>query len=237
MPQTHGLQVKDSKPDLVSHLLDNTSDDATGRALLYGESRLIITAGGETTSTALTFVFIHLATRPKYMHALRKELQANASSYHCQRQLPLLDAIINESMRLWPSVFLYAPRATPPEGLTINSHYVPGDMVVQIPPFPMFHDPRYFIEPDVFIPERWLDRPELVLRKDAFNPFMTGPYNCAGKGMAMMELRSVVSRVISEFDVKMPEGFDEKKFWNGVKDQATAGVPKQDVLFVKVENE
>jgi cytochrome P450 len=92
--------------------MDNTPNDAAGRALLYGESRLIITAGGETTSTALTFVFIHLATRPKYMYALRKELQANASTYHCQRSLPLLDAIINESMRLWPSVLLYSSRHT-----------------------------------------------------------------------------------------------------------------------------
>lgn len=98
----------------------------------------------------------------------------------------------------------------------------------------MFHDPRYFVEPDVFIPERWLDRPELVLRKDAFNPFMTGPYNCAGKGMAMMELRSVVSRVISEFDVKMPEGFNEEQYWNGIKDQGTAGPPRQEVMFVKL---
>jgi cytochrome P450 len=235
--RSHKTQAKDVKPDFVSHLVDNTPDDAAGLRLLYGESRLIITAGGETTSTALTFIFIHLATRPKYMYALRKELQANASNFNSQRPLPLLDAIINESMRMWPSVFLYSPRATPPEGLTINGHYIPGNMIVQIPPFAMFHDPRHFVQPDVFIPERWLDRPELVLRKDAFNPFMMGPYNCAGKSMAMMELRSVVSGVIREFDVLMPEGFDEEKYWNGVKDVATAGAPRQDVMFARVIGE
>jgi cytochrome P450 len=230
-------QVKDSKPDLVSHLVDNTSNDAAGRALLYGESRLIIGAGGETTSTALTFIFMHLATRPKYMHALRKAFQANASTYHCQRALPLLDAIINESMRLSPSVFLYSPRVTPPEGLVIKGHYIPGNMIVQIPPFPLFHDARHFVRPDDFIPERWLDKPELVLRKDAFNPFMMGPYSCAGKSMAMMELRSVVGRVINEFDVVVPEGFDGDKYWSAIKDHGTAGAPRQDVRFVRVAQE
>jgi cytochrome P450 len=179
---------------------------------------------------------MHLATRPEYMYALRKEFRANESTYHCQRPLPLLDAIINESMRMWPSVFFPAQRVTPPEGLTINGHFIPGDMIVQIPPFALYHDSRNFAKPDEFIPERWIDRPELILRKDAFIPFMTGPYSCAGKGLAMMELRSVVGRVVNEFDVKVPEAFDEGKYWEGIKDHFTAGAPKQDVRFVRVES-
>jgi cytochrome P450 len=214
--------------------MDNTPKDAAGRELLYGEARLIITAGGETTSTALTFVFIHLATHPHYMQALRKEFRDNAATYSCERPLPPLDAVINESMRVWPSVFAAAPRITPPEGLTINGHFIPGGMVVQLPPFALARDPRHFVKPDEFIPERWLDKPELIIRKEAFMPFMTGPYNCAGKSLAYMELRSVVGRVISEFDVKLPEGFEAHKYWEGIRDHFTAGPPKQLVRFVSV---
>tara|TARA_R110002003_G_scaffold702_11_gene21165 strand:- start:6678 stop:7217 length:540 start_codon:yes stop_codon:yes gene_type:complete len=177
---------------------------------------------------------MHLATHPKYMHALRKEFRTNASTYHCQRPLPLLDAIITESMRMWPSVFFASQRVTPPEGLSINGHFIPGNMLVQIPPFALYRDPRNFIRPDEFIPERWLDNPELVLRKDAFMPFSTGPYSCAGKGLAMMELRSVVGRVVSEFDVVLMDGFDEGVFWEGIKDHFTAGAPKVEVRFVGV---
>jgi cytochrome P450 len=191
---THNSQIIDAKPDLISHLIANTSDDAAGRALLYGESRLIISAGGETTSSALTFIFVHLATHPATMYALREEFRANESTYHCQRPLPLLDAVINESMRMWPSVFFPAQRVTPAEGLSINGHFIPGDMVVQIPSFALYRDARNFVRPDEFVPERWIDRPELILRKDAFIPFTTGPYNCAGKELAKMELRSVVGK-------------------------------------------
>lgn len=177
---------------------------------------------------------MHLATHPRYMYALRKEFRDNASTYHCQRALPLLDAIIQESMRIWPSVFSASPRLTPPEGLTINGHYIPGNISVQIPPFAMNRDPRHVVEPHKFIPERWLGKPELLLRKEVCTPFMTGPYNCAGKALAMMELRSVVGRVVNEFDVKLPEDFEAEKYWNGIKNHFTAGVPKQNVVFVRV---
>lgn len=229
--------MKDAKPDFTSHLINNTPNDAAGRELLYGESRTVINAGGETTSTALTFIFMHLATHPQYMHALREEFRANESTYHCQRSLPLLDAIINESLRIWPSVFAASQRVTPPEGLTINGNYVAGNMIVRIAPFVLHRDPRNFVRPDEFIPERWTDRPDLVLRKEAFIPWSTGPYNCAGKPLAMMELRSVIERVINEFDVVLPVGFDADAYWNGIKDHFTAGPPKQSVRFVKVEGQ
>lgn len=49
----------------------------------------------------------------------------------------------------------------------------------------------------------------------------------------MMELRSVVGRVVSEFDVLLEEGTDVKAYWEGVKDHFTAGPPKMMVRFVR----
>jgi len=228
------LQVRDARPDLISHLIVSTPKTPEGCELLFGESRLIISAGSETTSTALAFIFMHLATRPHYMTAIRTEFLANAHSYDCQHPLPLLEAVIYESLRIWPSVFFGSQRVTPPEGMEINGHFVPGNTIVHIPLFPLFHDPRNFVAPDEFIPERWTTRPELVRNRAAFIPFSTGPYSCAGKALAMMELRSVVGRVIAEFDVRLDEGVDVSAYWEGIKDHFTAGAPKVMVRFVKV---
>lgn len=227
--------MKDTKLDLISHLMAGTPDDAAGRELLYGESRLIISAGSETTSTAMTFIFMHLATHPSYMRALRKEFRANAANFSCQTALPLLDAVIQESMRLWPSVFFGSQRVTPAEGLTINERFIPGNMIIQMPHFPLLRDARNFVQPDEFVPERWTDRPDMVLNKQAYMPFSTGPYNCAGKSLAMMELRSVIGRVVSEFDVVLPDDFVAEEYWDGILDHFTAGPPSQDVKFVKVD--
>jgi cytochrome P450 len=119
----------------MKHLLDNTPRDSSGLTLLYGESRLIVGAGSETTSTALTLIFIQLALHPQYMHAVRQEYRENEKEYSCLRPTPLLAAVIHESMRIWPSVFFASQRVTPPEGMTINGHYIPGNMIIAVPTF------------------------------------------------------------------------------------------------------
>lgn len=227
------LQIEDAKPDLSTHLISNTSQDAPGLALLYGESRLIISAGSETTSTALTFVFMHLAIYPEYMHAVRKEFRDNRADYSCERPRPILDAVIQESMRLCPSIFFGSQRISPPQGMSIDGRYIPGNIIVQVAPYPINRDERNFVRPTEFIPERWTTKPEMVLNKGAFKPFSTGPYNCAGKDLAYMELRSVVARVINEFDVLLPAEFVTEKYFEGIKDHFTAGPPLQMVSFIR----
>lgn len=74
----------------------------------------------------------------------------------------------------------------------------------------------------------------MVRNRAAFMPFLTGPYGCAGKGLALMELRCVVARVVREFDVVLPKGFVEGAYWEGVRDHFTAGPPRQEVRFVRV---
>ncbi|KAF2645326.1 cytochrome P450 [Massarina eburnea CBS 473.64] len=222
----------DTKPDFASHLINNSQDCLN---ILLGDSRLLVTAGSETTSTALTFTFMHLACHPHYMRAVRKEFREHLDTYHCDHPVPFLDAVIDESMRMWPSIFFGSQRLTPPEGLNINGHYIPGDTIVTIPPFVMYRDERNFARPNEFIPERWTTMPELVHNKTAFQPFSMGSYSCAGKALAKMELRSVIGRVINEFDVVLPEGFDEKEYFANVKDHMSSGPPPQMVRFVKLK--
>jgi cytochrome P450 len=218
----------------MTHLIRGTPNNLAGRKLLHSEARLIITAGSETTATTLTFVFIQLAVHPDYLHAIREEFRNNVADYHCERPRPILDAVVAETMRLWPPVFFASPRVTPPEGLTINDRFIPGNTVVQIPPFVLNRDPRNFVYPDEFIPERWTTKPELVLDRNAFFPFMTGPNNCAGKALAQMEMRSVIGRVVNEYDVRLPEKFDVEEYWERIEDHFTAAAPGQEIEFVSV---
>lgn len=232
---TENLQLQNPKPDFAGRLIAKTPETPEGLEVLYGESRLIITAGSETTSTALTLAFMQLATHPEYLRALREEYRSNEATYHCERSLPLLDAVIHESMRLIPSIFLASQRVTPPGGLQVGSVYIPGNMIVQMSSFAMYRDPRNFVQPDEFIPERWTTRPELMLNKNVFNPFSMGPYNCVGRPLAYMELRSVIARVVNEFDVRVPDDFVAERYWERVTSRLTAVPPEQMVRFVKSE--
>ncbi|KAF2737787.1 cytochrome P450 [Polyplosphaeria fusca] len=225
--------LKDPRPDFMMHLLEGTPRSPQGDRLLFGESRLIISAGSDTTANSLTCIFIQLALHPHLVKELRQELECGG--YSCLRPQPVLDSIINESMRVWPAVFFPSQRVTPPEGLQIpGGRFIPGNMIVTIPAFALARDERNFARPDEFLPERWTTRPELAMTKTAFLPFLIGPYTCAGKSLAMMELRSVTARVMAEYDVVLPEDFDATKFFGGIEDHWTTGVPKQKVRFVKI---
>lgn len=94
-------------------------------------------------------------------------------------------------------------------------------------------DPRNFVDPGSFIPERWTSRPELILNRAAFTPFSLGKYNCPGKSVAMMEVRSVITRTVKDYQICFPDGvmFDEKAFFSEVKEHFTIGVPKCELVF------
>jgi cytochrome P450 len=60
---------------------------------------------------------------------------------------------------------------------------------------------------------------------------------CAGKGLAMVEMRSVVAHTVHKFDMHLPEnvkgGFDMEKFFRQSTDHFTVGLPKIEVVFTE----
>jgi cytochrome P450 len=226
--------LKNPQPDLMMHLLSNTPRTPEGDSLLFGEARLIISAGSDTTGNSLVTIFTMLALHPKYQDMLYREY-LEEKNYSCLKPRPLLDGVISEAMRLWPSVFFPPQRVTPPEGLQIpnDGPFIPGNTIVTLQGFVIARDERNFMRSNEFIPERWTTKPELCIMKDAFIPFLIGPYVCAGKSLGMMEMRSVVTRLVSEYEVLLPQDFDAPSFFKGIEDHWTIGLPKLKLIFKK----
>ncbi|EFE38551.1 cytochrome P450 monooxygenase, putative [Trichophyton verrucosum HKI 0517] len=104
--------------------------------------------------------------------------------------------------------------------------------------FSQILDSRYFVQPNHFIPERWSSKPELIIRKDAFNPFLAGRYSCAGRPLAMMEMRMLLAMVVRLFDFSFPKesrAGSEKLYdgKGGFRDYFTAGAPTVPLVFTK----
>ena len=94
---------------------------------------------------------------------------------------------------------------------------------INVPPYVLHRDERYFSpSTDSFWPDRWLV-PELrdfsVLGKEnndlpvitntsAFIPFSIGHANCAGKRLALAEMRTVIVYLLHHFDMRLAEGYD-----------------------------
>lgn len=127
----------------------------------------------DTTSTILTVLLYYLSKFPEFQETLYAEIQsATPFATASLGSLPYLNALINETLRLYPAVPSGAQAQTGPNGLTVEGQYIPPKTPVRVNQFAMHTDPRYWRRPDEFLPERWVDE-SLGLIKDrrAFIPF------------------------------------------------------------------
>ena len=111
----------------------------------------------------------------------------------------------------------------------------------------MHRDEREFSPvPDVFWPERWLDqdqytlpsgdmvsKDQVVTNRGSYLPFSYGPQNCAGKGLAIMEVRAVVCAMMQAFDIRAANqhGFELNNWEKTIED---VYVTNRGSLFVNI---
>ena len=99
---------------------------------------LLLLAGSETTATLLSAVTYYILTNQKVLTKLVDEVRTTFSKEEdinmiSVNQLKYELAVLDEAMRIHPPVPVGTMRQTPPEGATIDGHWVPGD-VSSIPP-------------------------------------------------------------------------------------------------------
>lgn len=135
----------------------------------------------DTTSNTLANILYYLAKNPRVQYKLRSQLDHHISKdyalwdYQKVQALPFLDGIIDETLRLKPPVIQGVPRETPPEGIRVGNRHIPGHVVVSVPTILIQRDPRWWQQPDEFVPERWNERKEqMATGNSPWLPFQRG---------------------------------------------------------------
>ncbi|KAK7752943.1 hypothetical protein SLS62_005102 [Diatrype stigma] len=195
-------------------------------AALHEDSHTIIAAGSETVATTLAAILYYLAKHPVVIRKLQTKIDAiMPTTADCNSEkmklIPYVDDIINEALRLKPPVLLGGPRVTPPEGIRIEKHYIPGDVIMSIPVQKIQTDERYWKRGSEFIPERFGE-----LRR---------AYACIGKNLALMTLRMATCRIAQEFDVVFAPGENGETFDKGAKYQTTRANPRWNLLAPEIQ--
>ena len=67
-------------------------------------------------------------------------------------------------------------------------------------------DPRFFEEPLMFLPERWLEPRQMRMATGAYFPFGSGPRMCLGKNLAITELVVACATINQMVDIDVPQG-------------------------------
>ncbi|KAL8798492.1 MAG: hypothetical protein Q9182_006615 [Xanthomendoza sp. 2 TL-2023] len=199
--------------------------------LLQGDSQLIIVAGSDTTAFTLTSTLRLLLSHPTALSTLHHELTTALStasdkpitlSNQHLHSLPYLNGVINEALRLYPPAGILQ-RITPPGGIFIGERHVPGETTV-------FSEKNY-ANALAFRPERWFaENTEMIKEPSAFAPFSTGPYNCIGKPVALMNLRTTLARLVLQYEIAFAEGENGHKF---ERDMRTNFVTRSGAMWVR----
>ncbi len=196
--------------DLLSMLLHATDTEGDGTGMsdqqLRDEAITLFIAGHETTANALTWTWLMLARSPAAERALHEEVDRvlgdRLPTMEDLAQLPYARAVIAESMRLYPPAYIVGRRST--ETYQIREYEFAPRTIFLSPQFIVHRDPRWWPEPDRFIPERWLDTAATAARpKMAYFPFGAGTRICVGEQFAWMEAILVLATLARRWRVRV----------------------------------
>ncbi len=192
------------KDDLLSILL-RARDEDDGRRMtdqqLRDEAMTLFLAGHETTALALTWTWYLLARNPACQERLVAEIDRvlgqRPPTYADLERLPFTEAVVQESMRLYPPAFILGREVVTP--CPVGPYRVARGVTVLMSQWVVQRDPRFFAEPEAFDPERWLDGRAKALPRYAYFPFGGGPRRCIGESFAMMEAMLALALITRRF--------------------------------------
>ena len=214
------LGDKTNRKDFFYYLL-NAKDPETGEGYsaqeLWGEASLLIIAGSDTSSTALSSAFFYLGHNPQPLARLEKEILSTFSSVEEIVSGPKLNSCtylrgcIDESMRMGSPVGGILPRKILSSSMEIDNHFIPAGINVGIASYALHHNPEYYPSPYTFKPERFLpeftSEDDVAVAQSAFCPFSIGKRGCIGKGLAYTELVTVLARTVYLYEMKLASQF------------------------------
>jgi cytochrome P450 len=199
--------------DFMYQILNNESKKSLSQTEIVLNMALFISAGTDTTATALTGWTYFVCTHPDVYRHLVDEIRGAFVTdadikWEKVKELRYLDATVNEALRLFPPSPASQQRVVPPGGAIIDGYCVPAGTTVAVPPWVATHSSLNFHEPDLFRPERWLGGNDKFSndRLDASLPFGTGPRVCIGKNLAYLEMRLIASHLVWNFDIELDRG-------------------------------
>ncbi len=168
---------------------------------LLDEIRTLIIAGHETTALTLTWTWYLISQNPqiyqKLYDEINKILPNKGPEFSDLEKLPYMDAVINETLRLYPPAWLIPRRNKAADHL--GPYIIPAGSDIFISPYFLQRDPAVWDAPDKFNPDRFILLNSNDRHKLSYIPFSAGPRRCIGDYFSLIEMKFHLALLVKEF--------------------------------------
>ncbi|BAY26932.1 cytochrome P450 [Calothrix sp. NIES-2100] len=218
-------QGKTDAEDILSLLM--SAHDEAGQPMtdveLRDELMTMLFAGHETTAIALAWALYWIHYVPEVREKLLWELNsidmANADPMAIA-QLPYLNAVCCETLRIYPVVFFCLPRILRTD-MQLMGYDLPKGMYLSICTYLTHQRPDIYPEPKRFRPERFLER---QFSPYEFIPFGGSNRRCIGAAFAMFEMKLVLATILSRYSLELLDKVPLKPVRRGIVFAPPGGV-------------
>ena len=194
----------DDTEDLLGLLL--SARDENGQPLplkrVRDEAATFMLAGHETTANALSWMWYLLALNPDARDRMLEEVDAVLGDGHRPTledvaKLKWTQACFEEAMRVFPPAWVLPRKCIADD--VIDGHRIKKGATITIPIHTLQHDERFWPDPEVFDPTRFLPENVKSHHRSAYLPFGGGRRVCAGKAFALIEGTLVTAMMSRQF--------------------------------------
>ncbi|XP_074033926.1 cytochrome P450 6a2 isoform X1 [Leptinotarsa decemlineata] len=203
-----------SRPDFLELLikLKNQSRN-TPKPLsddyLTAQVFLFFIASLDTSSSAISFALYELANNPDMQERTREEIIQVLEKHNdqitsdCLKEMKYLNQVINETLRLYPSVTNLERRCVRNYKIAGTELIVERGVYITIPLYGIHRDPDFYQDPERFDPDKFNERNKKYIKSQTYFPFGLGPRNCVGNRFGIMVTQVALIEVLRMFRISV----------------------------------
>lgn len=186
-------------------------DNSFTISMLRGNIPSLFGAGGSTVRTTIEWALLTMAAYPDVQKRIQAEIDdvighERTPFWMDHSSMPFTESVLMEIQR-WKTVVPVNLVRYGLEDETVQGYYIPKGTIVFANLWEVHHDPRYWENPDDFIPERFLSEDKASVNKHpCYMPFTIGKRACPGESLAVMEVFLYFTSILQKFEVFPPNG-------------------------------